>query len=51
MDYKKICNKHINELSIELMNNRMPMHDVSSMTLEIYEVIDKHLKESESCTK
>ncbi len=45
MTYKEICNKHINELSIELMNSGMSMHDVSSMTLEIYEVIKKHLEE------
>ena len=50
MDYKKICNKHINELAIELMKNRMPMLDVSNMTLEIYEVIEKHLGEIK-CTK
>ena len=50
MDYKKICNKHINELSIELMNNRMPMHDVSCLTLDIYKVIEKHLGEIK-CTK
>ena len=51
MNYKEICNKHINELSIELLNNGMPMHDVSNMTLEIYEVIKKHLKEDKKCTK
>ena len=50
MDYKKICNKHINELSIELMNNRMSMHDVSCLTLDIYAVIKKHLGD-EKCTK
>ena len=43
MKYKEICNKQINELSIELMNNGMPMHDVSCMTLDIYAVIEKHL--------
>jgi len=50
MDYKKICNKHINELSIELMNSGMSMHDVSSLTLDIYAVIKKHLGETK-CTK
>lgn len=45
MEYKEICNKQINELSIELMNSGIPMHDVSSMTLEIYEVIERHLEE------
>ena len=33
MNYKEICNKQINELSIELLNNRMPMHDVSSFAV------------------
>jgi len=51
MNYKEICNKHINELSIELLNNGMPMHDVSSLTLDIYAVIKKHLKEDKKCTK
>ena len=50
MNYKEICNKHINELSIELMNNGMPMHDVSSLTLDIYAAIEKHLGEIK-CTK
>ena len=50
MDYKEICNTQINELSIELLNNGMPMHNVSSLTLEIYEVIKKHLGETK-CTK
>lgn len=50
MNYKEICNKNIDALSIELMNSGMPMHDVSSMTLEIYEVIKKHLEETK-CTK
>ena len=50
MDYKKICNKHINELAIELMNNRMPMHDVSCLMLDIYKVVKRHLGETK-CTK
>ena len=50
MNYKEICNKHINELSIELMNNGMPMHDVSCLMLDICEVIKKHLGD-EKCTK
>lgn len=50
MDYKEICNKHINELSIELMNNGMPMHDVSCLMLDIYAVIKKHLGGTK-CTK
>ena len=50
MNYKEICNKQINELSIELMNNGMPMHDVSCLTLDIYAVIEKHLGETK-CTK
>ena len=50
MEYKEICNKHINELSIELLNNGMPMHDVSCLTLDIYAVIKKHLGETK-CTK
>lgn len=45
MDYKEICNKQINELSSELLNNGMPVYDILSMTLEIYEVIEKHLEE------
>ena len=51
MDYKKICNKQISKLSIELMNSGMPMHSVSSMTLEIYEVIKKHLEGETKFTK
>ena len=51
MDYKKICNDNLTQLSIELMDNGMSMHDVSNMTLEIYEVIKKHLKEDKKCTK
>ena len=50
MDYKKICNKQINELSIVLLNNGMPMHDVSCLMLDIYAVIEKHLGETK-CTK
>ena len=50
MDYKKICNTQINELSIELMNNGMSMHDASCLTLDIYAVIKKHLGD-EQCTK
>ena len=50
MGYKEICNEHINELSIELMDNGMPMHDVSCLTLDIYAVIEKHLGETK-CTK
>ena len=50
MDYKKICNKQFNELSIELLNKGMPMHDVSCLTLDIYAVIEKHLGEIK-CTK
>lgn len=45
MTYKEICNKHISELSNELMNNGMSMHDVSCLTLDIYKVIKKHLEE------
>lgn len=50
MKYKEICNKHINELSIELLNNGMPMHDVSCLMLDIYAAIKKHLGD-EKCTK
>lgn len=50
MNYKEICNKHINELSIELMNNLMSMHDVSCLTLDIYATIEKHLGETK-CTR
>ena len=50
MKYKEICNKQINELSIELMNNGMSMHDVSCLTLDIYAVIKKNLGETK-CTK
>ena len=45
MKYKEICNKQFNELSIELLNDGMPMHDVSCLTLDIYAVIKKHLEE------
>ncbi|HZK20696.1 MAG TPA: hypothetical protein VFC76_00305 [Oscillospiraceae bacterium] len=45
MKYKEICNEQLNELSIELMNSGMPMHDVSCLTLDIYVVIKKHLEE------
>lgn len=50
MDYKKICNDNLTQLSIELMNNGMPMHAVSSLTLDIYAAIKKHLGETK-CTK
>lgn len=50
MGYKEICNKHISELSIELMNNGMSMHDVSCLTLDIYATIKTHLGETK-CTK
>ena len=50
MDYKKICNKHINELSIELMDNGMPMHETACLMLDIYAAIKKHLGD-EKCTK
>ena len=50
MDYKKICNYILTRLSIELLNNGMPMHDVSCLMLDIYAVIKKHLGETK-CTK
>ena len=50
MDYKKICNKQFNELSLELLNNGMPMPDVSCLMLDIYKVVEKHLGETK-CTK
>jgi len=49
MDYKKICNDNLTQLSNELMDSGMPMHDVSSLTLDIYAVIKKHLGD-EKCT-
>ena len=50
MNYKKICNDSITQLSIDLLNNGMPMHDVSCLTLDIYAAIGKHLGD-EKCTK
>jgi hypothetical protein len=50
MDYKKICNDNLTQLSIELMDNGMPMHETACLMLDIYEVIKKHLGD-EKCTK
>ena len=50
MDYKKICNTQISNLSIELLNNGMSMHDVSCLTLDIYKVVKKHLEEENNET-
>ncbi len=50
MKYKEICNEQLNELSIELMNNGMSMHDVSCLTLDIYKVVEKHLEEENNET-
>lgn len=50
MDYKKICNDNLTQLSIELMDSGMPMHGTACLMLEIYEVIKKHLGETK-CTK
>ena len=50
MGYKKICNDNLTQLSIELMDSGMPMHDVSWLTLDIYAVIEKHLGETK-CIK
>ena len=50
MDYKKICNDNLTQLSIELMDSGMPMHETACLMLEIYEVIKKHLGD-EKCTK
>ena len=50
MEHKEICNYILTRLSSELMNNRMPMHDVSCLMLDIYKVVKKHLGETK-CTK
>jgi hypothetical protein len=43
MDYKKICNDNLTQLSIELMDSGMPMHETACLMLDIYAVIKKHL--------
>ena len=50
MDYKKICNEQLNELSIELMNNGMPMPDVASLIMRLCDTAKSFL-EDKKCTK
>lgn len=47
MTYKEICSKHISKLSIELLNNGMPIHNVSCLMLDICAVTEKHFEEEE----
>ncbi len=51
MDYKKICNDSLTQLSDELQENGLSTYETSSLMVDIYKVVKRHLKDNEKCTK
>lgn len=50
MDYKKICNDNLTRLSDELQEDGLSTYETSSLMVDIYKVVKRHLGETK-CTK